>query len=374
MELYAAALNFKETLIVLGMLPQGDGSVADVRLGCEGSGRVVRTGSGVTTLAVGDDVIVWRNGCLASHIVASENEVLRFDPRRMSFEQAACLPTVFMTAHLGLNTFGKLQHGERVLIHAAAGGVGLAAVQIARAAGAEIYATASREKWRFLRQQGITHIFDSRSPSFADDVLRATEGRGVHLVLNSLSGDFIQRGFDVLGQGGRFVELGKLGIWSRDQVRQYRSDVSYFAFELGVGVARAPRMLEQVLGPQLARMYSGALRTLPARIYPVADVAHAFRRLAAGQTIGKVVIKIGEVPSGHRRDAGIRASGAYVISGDPAHRGFTLRSGSSTVERVRSSSRAAGQASTRKTRTSFVCVRVGRPFDLRSVMWRIVAS
>ena len=163
-ELYAAALNFKETLIVLGMLPRG---TAPSRM-CGWDARAV---DGSSERARRDHTRSWRrcdrlrNGRLASHIVASENEVLRFDPRRMSFEQAACLPTVFMTAHLGLNTFGKLQHGERVLIHAAAGGVGLAAVQIARAAGAEIYATASREKWRFLRQQGITHIFDSRSPA-----------------------------------------------------------------------------------------------------------------------------------------------------------------------------------------------------------------
>jgi len=313
-ELYVGALNFKETLIVLGMLPYGDGTPAGVRLGCEGSGRIVRTGSSVTRFAVGDDVIVWRNGCLASHIVANENELLRFDPRRLSFEQAACLPTVCMTAHLGLETYGKLRRGERVLIHAAAGGVGLAAVQLARALGAEIYATASREKWDFLRRQGIRHVFDSRSTGFADEVLRATGGKGVHLVLNSLAGDFIRKGFDILTEGGRFIELGKLDIWSQDEARNYRPDVSYVAFELGVGEARGPHMMEKVLGPQLSRMLEGSLEPLPAKVYSLADVASAFRRLAAGQTIGKVAIRIRDVPA-RRGNRDIRPDGAYVISG-----------------------------------------------------------
>jgi myxalamid-type polyketide synthase MxaB len=313
-ELHAAGLNFKETLIVLGMLDVGHAVASDIPLGFEGAGRVSRVGSAVTTVAVGDPVLVWANGCLASHIRVGAGHIVKM-PSSLTFEQAAGLPTVCMTAYYALHVLGKMAAGDRVLIHAAAGGVGQAAVRLARAAGAEIYATASRDKWAFLAEQGITHLFDSRTTDFADSLMAATAGEGVTLVLNALTGDFIEKSFDVLAQGGRFVEIGKLNIWSAERARAFRPDVEYHAFELGVGAAGGERLLERLLTPVLQRIESGDFGPLPLRVFPLDEVVPAFRWLAAGRNIGKGVIRIRDVRTAPGRVVGIREDGQYLVTG-----------------------------------------------------------
>lgn len=149
---------------------------------------MVTLGEGVMDLAVGDEVVAFGYGCFAPFTVCPASLALR-KPAHLSFEEAATIPIAFTTAYLSLVKLARLCAGERVLIHAAAGGVGLAAVQVARWAGAEIFATAgSDEKRELLRGLGIRHVMDSRSLGFADEVMKLTAGRGVHVVLNSLAG------------------------------------------------------------------------------------------------------------------------------------------------------------------------------------------
>ncbi len=235
----AAGLNFRDVLNVLGLLKEyyaeylGITQANQLTFGFECAGTVVAKGDRVTDLNIGDEVIATMLTDGVSRFVTTRSEFVIPKPSQITFAEAATLPLAFLTAYYGLQSLAKLKAGDRVLIHAAAGGVGQAAVQVAQRAGAEIFATASPGKWDFLREQGISHIMNSRSLDFADQILEATEGRGVDVVLNSLNGDFIDKSFEVLAEDGRFVELGKIGIWDEQQVTQTYPTAQYFPFDLG---------------------------------------------------------------------------------------------------------------------------------------------
>src|SRR6202011_79797 len=178
-------------------------------------------------------IIAVANGSFSSFTTADARAVVP-KPSAFSFGQAATIPIAFLTAYYSLRHLAKLSRGERVLIHAAAGGVGLAAVQLAQRAGAEIFATAgSPEKRSHLHALGVTQVFDSRSLDFANAIVNRTGGRGVDIVLNSLAGEFITKSVSVLAPGGRFLELGKRGILNREQFSSARPDCQYDAFDLG---------------------------------------------------------------------------------------------------------------------------------------------
>ena len=145
-------------------------------------------------------------------------------PAALSFTEGATIPVNFLTAHYALRTVAPIGPGDKVLIHAAAGGTGMAAVQIALAVGAEIYATASLGKWETLRNMGVSHLYNSRTLDFADDILRDTDGQGVQIVLNSLTGEgFIQKSLAVLAAGGRFLEMAKRDVWHADEIKARRA-------------------------------------------------------------------------------------------------------------------------------------------------------
>ena len=204
----AVGLNFRDVLIAMDLIPPLYQDSLDVGFECVG--EIVAVGAGVEGLEVGDSVVAFAPGCLGSYITADASFVMP-RPARLSFEEAATLPIAFFTAHYALNHLGRLAEGERVLIHAAAGGVGQAALRIARRAGAEIFATAgSPEKREFLRSLGVQHVMDSRSLDFADEVMELTDGEGVDVVLNSLAGEFIPKSLSTLRPGGRFLEIGKV--------------------------------------------------------------------------------------------------------------------------------------------------------------------
>src|SRR6516164_8860388 len=170
-------------------------------------------------------------GGSASFLTLPRSDVVH-KPAGLSFEAAAAIPTAFFTAHYGLLQLAGLKAGERVLIHSAAGGVGQAAVQLAQLVGAEIFATASPGKWEFLKAQGVRHVLNSRTLDFAEEILRLTDGAGVDVVLNSLSGEASAKSLAVLKRGGRFVEIGKLGALEQKQIAALRPDVAYFTFDL----------------------------------------------------------------------------------------------------------------------------------------------
>jgi NADPH:quinone reductase-like Zn-dependent oxidoreductase len=330
-EVKAAALNFRDVLIALGLLKDYYAQVLkidraqDVRLGFDCAGVIAAVGEGVTDFQVGDEVMTSAPGSFTSFFTLPRTDVVH-KPAGLSFESAAGIPTAFFTSHYGLCQLAGLKPGERVLIHAAAGGVGQAAVQVARAVGAEVFATASPGKWEFLKRQGIAHVLNSRTLAFADEIMRLTEGAGVDVVLNSLTGETIGKSFDALRQGGRFVEIGKLGIWSAEQVAQRRPDVSYFTFDLDQSIDQDAGLPHRTLGEVRAWFEAGRLRPLPQRVFPVQEAVEAYRFLQQVRQVGKVVLSFAPLtlPSppaageeGRVRGEGpaLRGDGAYLITG-----------------------------------------------------------
>jgi acyl transferase domain-containing protein/thioesterase domain-containing protein/acyl carrier protein len=333
-EIHAAALNFRDVMKLLGIYPME--SDRDFLLGDECSGRVVTTGRGVTRFKVGDDVIACGAGCFASHITIPASLAIR-KPARLAHAQAAAIPVAFMTAWYALHTLGRMQPGERVLIHAATGGVGLAAIQIAQAAGAEIFATAGSDaKRRYLRKLGIRRIFDSRSTAFADQIRRITRGAGVDLILNSLAGDAIEKGLSILAPGGRFLEIGKRDVFADSPIglRNLRNNASIFVIDMGKVMAEQPHTVQNLLQALGKEFRTGRLNALPCETYSISRAADAFRLMAQAKHIGKIVLNTRDVePSAIRPLAAApiaysrRAS--YLVTGGLA--GFGLAVAQSLV-------------------------------------------
>jgi acyl transferase domain-containing protein/NADPH:quinone reductase-like Zn-dependent oxidoreductase len=310
-EVKAAGLNFRDVLTALGEMPFPAGAT----LGGECSGVVTAVGERVEGLTTGDAVITFAAGSFASHVVADARLVSKMPPA-LSFEDGAGLPIVFLTAEYALKHLAQLRRGERILIHAAAGGVGLAAVQIARNLGAEIYATAgSDEKRDYLRSVGVRHVFDSRSLGFADDVMAATGSQGVDVVLNSLGGEFIQRGLDVLRTFGRFVEIGKRDILANAPMglSPFIRNLGYFAFDLAIVRELRPDLTAQMLQDVLDAMAKGELSPLPTYAVPLSEAPRAFEHMARARHIGKVVLTLhdGEGPAKRELTASERFAALY---------------------------------------------------------------
>lgn len=287
-EVRASGLNFRDLLHALGMLPKAAKS-AEMLFGFECAGVVTAVGPGVTNVVVGQEVVALAPGAMSSFVTALAAHAAP-KPATLSFEEAAAIPLVYLTAIYGLEKLARIRAGDRVLIHAAAGGVGQAALRVARRAGAEVFATASRGKWPRLASQDVQHVMDSRSLDFADEILRITAGEGVDIVLNSFNGDYIEQGLRCLKPGGRFVELGKIGIWSEEQMRAARPDASYFPFDLGELAAASPPLIAAMMRDLSDALDTGALAPLPVEVFPLRDAATAFRHMAHAKHFGKVVL------------------------------------------------------------------------------------
>ncbi len=300
----AAGLNFKDVLHALGALEL----TSEPAFGFDAAGVVIATGAGVTTVGAGDRVMLTLTPGSMAHTVVSRADFVSRLPGNLTFAEGAGIPLAFLTAWHALVTVAKLQAGERVLIHAAAGGVGQAAIQVASALGAVVFATASAPKQRFLREQGIGSIFDSRTPEFSPAVMAATDGHGVDVVLNSLTGAMIPASLDCTARGGRFVEIGKAGIWSAAQVAAQRADVQYSPFDLA-DVARAePAYIHQVLDTIAGRLASGAFQPIRTHAFAASDVTSAFRLVSRARHVGKVAIVMPPV-------AGTGVDGVHVVTG-----------------------------------------------------------
>ncbi|MGE3806859.1 MAG: SDR family NAD(P)-dependent oxidoreductase, partial [Gemmataceae bacterium] len=300
---HAAGLNFRDVLNVLGMYP---GEVGPP--GHEFAGRITAAGAG-TRLEFGTEVVGFGTSCIADTVNVVE-DLVGIKPRRLSMEQAAGVPTVFVTAALALEELARLQEGERILIHAAAGGVGLAAIQLAQQVGAEVFATASQAKHAALLASGVHHVSNSRSTDFVEDVLRRTDGRGVDVVLNSLSGEFIPASLRVLAPGGRFVEIGKRGIWNAAQVAAQRPDVTYHVLALDERIAADPVCIGALLREILQRFDAGQLQPVVRAVHPLTEAASAFRIMQQARHTGKIVLRVPrELPKLLRQDS------SYLITG-----------------------------------------------------------
>jgi candicidin polyketide synthase FscB len=283
----AAGVNFRDVVAALGVVALRDEGDA---IGSEGAGIVLEVGPGVDDLASGDRVMGLFTGAFGSQAV-TDRRLLVTIPHGWSFAQAAAMPAAFLTAHYGLVGLAAIKAGERVLVHAAAGGVGMAAVQIARRLGAEVFATASPAKWGTLRALGLeeAHIASSRDIEFKSRFLAATAGQGVDVVLNSLTGELLDASLELLGEGGRFIEMGKADIRDAADVERRWSGVAYRAFDLiEAGAAR----IEQMLGELLELFAQGALEHLPIRAWDVRRAPEAFRFMAQGRHAGKIVLRM----------------------------------------------------------------------------------
>ena len=313
-EVDATGLNFMNVMSAMGIYPGYPNGLGP--LGIECSGRVVTLGAGVTSFRPGEPVMAMAFDCLGSHALADAHLVMR-RPSDMDSVTAAGVPIAFLTAHYALSHLARLQAGERVLIHSAASGVGQAAVQLARRAGAEIVATAgSAEKRASLRAQGIEHVFDSRSGTFAAELRQARGGDGVDVVLNSLTGDAIPQGLALLRSGGRFVEIGKRDIYDNRQIGllPFQRNLSYFAVDLDRMARDHPARVGAVLREVMDLLVRGEITPLPTRVFPRDGVADAFREMGQGVHTGKLVIDMTSgTTAGTVRDAIDAAVGGTVL-------------------------------------------------------------
>ncbi|MER7765057.1 type I polyketide synthase [Streptomyces sp. NPDC097619] len=280
----AAGLNFRDVLLALGTYP------GEAPLGSEAAGVVVEAGPGVTGLRPGDRVMGLVPDGFGTLAVTDARMVVPV-PEGWSYTEAAAVPLVFLTAYHGLVDLAGLQRGERILVHAAAGGVGMAAVQLARHFGAEVLATASERKREAVRALGVTpnRIASSRDLSFREEFLEVTGGAGVDVVLNALAGDFIDASLDLLPRGGRFLEMGKADLRDPEAVAAARDGVRYLAYDL---FEAGPDRIQEMLTEVVALFEKGVLEHAPIRTWDVRRGPVAFQHLREGLNTGKVVLTV----------------------------------------------------------------------------------
>lgn len=293
-EIYAASLNFRDVAVTLGMYPVPAGCPLP-QLGCDCAGVVTAIGERVTRFRPGDEVVcLTAKSAFSRYTCATQGQMFPRPPH-LSFEQAATIPLAFITAYYGLTRVGRLYPADRILIHSAAGGVGLAAIQIAQMAGAEIYATAGTpEKRDYLRSLGIKYIMDSHSLQFVEEIRSLTNGEGVDVILNSLSGDALTQGIRLLRPHGRFVELGK-----RDFIPGRVMDLQPFGNGLSFSVIDIRHSNKAIAGviEELSHLFrAGTLQPVQTETIPVSKLIDTFRRMSLGKHIGKFAISMRSDP------------------------------------------------------------------------------
>jgi acyl transferase domain-containing protein/acyl-CoA synthetase (AMP-forming)/AMP-acid ligase II/NADPH:quinone reductase-like Zn-dependent oxidoreductase/acyl carrier protein/SAM-dependent methyltransferase len=309
-EVRAAGLNFRDVLNVLGRYE------GDVPLGAECAGIVTRVGAAVRSCKVGDSVAALAPDSIAAFVTVVESLVVPI-PAGIDIRAAASLPVAYLTGALALESFGRIQFGQRVLIHSATGGVGLAALEIARSRGATIFASASRAKHSHLFERGITRVYDSRTPAFAEAILADTAGAGVDLVLNTLDESYTSANLAVIARNGSYIDITKPGGMVAERVKQERPDVRYHAFDLALMARESPDSIQPWLQKVFARIGGGDWSPLPVQCYPLSSFRRALRRMQRAEHVGKLVVAPDPLPEGVARAHGItvRRNGAYVIAG-----------------------------------------------------------
>ena len=298
----AVAMNFLDVFLAMGVVEHGS-------MGEELCGRVLEVGSDVSSLSVGDRVVALGLDCYGSEAIVRE-EMTTLAPQDMPTAALATVPTVFVTAALSFEIAG-LKSGERVLIHSGAGGVGLAAIQLAQATGAEVFATASAPKQEYLRSLGVKHVFNSRQTRFGQEILEATGGEGVDVVLNSLTGEgFIDASLSCLKQGGRFVEMSRRDIYSNEEMAAARPDVDYHILEVDYMKRHEPERPGAALKAVMERVVSGELEPLIHTRWSINEIGSALKFMQAARHIGKIVLTNSPLETGR-----LREDRTYLITG-----------------------------------------------------------
>jgi acyl transferase domain-containing protein/NADPH:quinone reductase-like Zn-dependent oxidoreductase/acyl carrier protein len=330
LEIEATGLNFLDVLLALGEIPPIGSD--EIRLGGECCARVVRLGEGVCDLAVGQRVIALAPGSFSTHQTVPTTLVLPA-PEGLTPEQVATIPVVHLTTYCALKGAAQLRRGERVLIHSAAGGIGLCALQWARHVGAEIYATAGTpEKREWLRQQGVQYVSDSRSSQFVDDILRWTGGEGVDVVLNSLAKPLLDKSFGLLRMNGRFIEIGKRDYVADHNLglRPFLRGLSLILVDLAGMVHYQPERVRELFIEVLEHIRNGVLTPLQLQSAPLSQASNCFWEMARGRHIGKFVLTTKE-PSPPQIAVPTRTGGkvvtklnSYLITGGLGGLGLAL--------------------------------------------------
>lgn len=334
-QVHVTGLNFRDLMWVMGLLQDEalENGFAGPSLGMECAGEIIAVGEGVTDFVPGDRVLAFTPAGFADRAVTDAGACAHL-PGHVDYAAAATLPTTFFTVHYSFKHLANLQPGERVLIHGAAGGVGIAAIQIATLMGAEIYATAGSDRKRdFLRLLGVRNIYDSRSLSFVDDVLDATGGRGVDVVLNTLAGEAVNKGLALLKPFGRFLELGKRDFYSDSLVgvRPLRNNVSYFGIDADQILKERPKLGAELFRELMAHFESGALTPLPYVFFPAEAAVDALRTMQQSRHIGKIVIGPPQAPTLTSRRFALSAEATYLVTGGVS--GFGLEAAKRLAKR-----------------------------------------
>lgn len=308
----ATALNFRDVLNAMNLYP---GEAGD--MGYEACGEVIAKGSAVKDITLGSNVVMMGTGLFGTEVVVSETDVYML-PKTLSIQEGASVPIVYLTANYALNHLAKLQQKQKVLIHAATGGVGLAAIAFAKRAGAEIYATASQEKQAYLKAQGITYVYDSRSTDFAAQINKDTQNQGVDVVLNSLTSEgFIEASLSCLKKEGVFLEIGKLNVKSQEEMKLLRPDVLYHLIAMDVRMQEESYQVHNELQWIMEQFTIGELNPLPLHEFAIQDCIHALHFLQQAKHIGKVVLTYPQ-PFTYKDDA------TYLITGGAGGLGLAL--------------------------------------------------
>src|SRR6516162_7119166 len=316
----AAGMNFRDVLKALALYP-GEAPDANI-FGDEVAGIVKAVGSGVNHVTPGDRVFGLAVFGLASHAMARGSDIRRI-PSGLSFERAATLPVVFMTAWHALYNVARMRKGECILVHAGAGGVGMAAIQIAHYLGAEVIATAgSPVKRTLLEKLGVKHVIDSRRGDFADAVMQLTNRRGVDVVLNALAAEAIPMGLSCLAEFGRFIEIGKRDIYQNSRIPLWplRRNASFHVVAMDSVFAGDESLTREILGEISDLIEQRALSPLPFRSFPACRVEAAFRLMAQGKHVGKILVTLPEAFLSPRGEPlpppfAIDPEGCYLITG-----------------------------------------------------------
>lgn len=320
-------LNFRDVMYSMGMLSDEavENGFAGATLGLELSGIVERVAPDVTEFKPGDEVISFAPASFSTRVITTTTATA-LKPQAWSHAEGATVPAVFFTVYYALQHLARLQPGERILIHGAAGGVGLAAIQYAQYVGAEIFATAgSEEKRTLLRMLGVEHIMDSRSLAFADEIMTLTRGEGIDVVLNSLAGEAIWRNLSILRPFGRFLELGKRDFYENSKLglRPFRNNISYFGIDADQLLIERKTLAAQLFREMMQLFEKRVLRPLPYRLFDAAEVIDAFRTMQQSRQIGKVLVSLADAkvselavrPALPTPGLQLDAEGCYLVSG-----------------------------------------------------------
>jgi acyl transferase domain-containing protein/NADPH:quinone reductase-like Zn-dependent oxidoreductase/acyl carrier protein len=323
----ACGLNFVDVMDALGLAPD-----ARQGYGLECAGEITAVGAGVSGLREGDEVVAVADGCMRQYVVTPASLVVK-KPPNLSMAEAASIPANFLTAHYALNEVAKVARGETVLVHVASGGTGMAAVQLALSAGAEVWGTASPGKWPAVKALGVTRVMSSRTLDFADQIGAAGGGRGVDVVLNSLAGEFIPKSFTVLKEDGRFLEIGKTGVYTPEQASAVRPRALYATINLFRMCRDEPAKVGAMLRHLIDRFAAGELHPVPIRELPATDVVTAFRTMQGARHVGKLVVTLPAAPGAAVR---MRPDATYLVVGGlgglgPSVAGWLAQSGARHV-------------------------------------------